>query len=169
MPLYQITLAPPAQDEQAKAWTENSARTLKLGDDVLASGRWLRLMREEATPGGFDGAFLAASALPIGGIRIGERQLDVYREDAKTLLTKLARDPARPGADEAMTALEHIIQSKDASADVGDDGVEAIIAAADAAIADGTASAPLIRFRSTLKGLSRKVREGPVGRPRSAR
>ncbi len=154
MPRYQITLAPPPQGENGETWTESSARTLSVGDDVLASGRWVRLMREDATPAGFDGAFVAASAVPVGGITVGERQLDVYREDAKALLTKLAGDPARPGADEAMTMLEHMIRGEDASTDVGDDGVEAIIAAADAAITDGTASAPLIRLRATLGSMS---------------
>src|SRR5438034_3072920 len=151
MPRYQITLAPPARGEDSETWTESSGRTLSVGDDVLASGRWVRLMREDATPAGLDGAFVAASAVPVGGITIGERHLDVYLEDAKTLLTKLAADPARPGADEAMMMLEHMIRAEDASSDVGDDGVEALIAAADAAIADGTASAPLIRLRATVE------------------
>jgi hypothetical protein len=154
MPRYQITLAPPAPGENGETWTLTSARSLSLGDDVLASGRWVSLMREDAAPPGFDGAFVAASAVPVGGITAGERQLDVYREDAKTLLTKLAGDPRRPGADEAMTMLEHMIRGEDASSNVGDDGVEAIIAAADAAIAGGTASAPLIRLRATLASMS---------------
>lgn len=154
VPRYRITLAPPVEGEDGETWTESSARTLSVGDEVLASGKWVRMMRDDDTPAGFDGAFVAASAVPVGGITVGERHLDVYREDAKTLLTKLAADAARPGADEAMTMLEHMIRGDDASSDVGHDGVEAIIAAADAAIADGTASAPLIRFRATVASMS---------------
>lgn len=149
MPRYKITLAPRTQGEEGEPG-RRTPRALSLGDDVLASGRWVRLMRDDATPVGFDGAFVAASAVPVGGIAVGERQLDVYREDAKALLTKLAGDPARPGADEAMTTLEHMIRGEDASTDVGDDGIEAIIAAADAAISEGTASAPLMRLRAAL-------------------
>lgn len=55
-----------------------------------------------------------------------------------------------PGADEAMTMLEHMIRGEDASTDVGDDGIEVNIAAAGAAIAGGAASAPLIRLPATL-------------------
>lgn len=154
MPRYRITLAPAVEGEDGETWTASSARTLSVGDDVLASGRWVRLMREDTTPAGFDGAFVAAGAVPVGGIRVGERHLDVYREDAKTLLTKLAGESGRPGADEAMTALEHMIQGDDARSEIGHDGVEAVIAAADAAIADRAASAPLVHLRATLASMS---------------
>lgn len=40
MPRYQITLAPAAPGENGETWRQTSARSLSVGDDVLASGRW---------------------------------------------------------------------------------------------------------------------------------
>jgi hypothetical protein len=136
---------------KGETWVEDSPRTLSVNDDVLASGRWVRMMRaEEPTRDDVDGAFLAATAAPAGFITLGGETFDVYREDAKTLLTELARDQAAPGAAEALTILEGVVHDNDGG-EISADALGAIILAADTAVNNHTASAPLIRLRSALQ------------------
>lgn len=155
MPRYKITLAPPPEDADAgRTWIEDGPRQLSVGDDVLENGRWVRLMRnDEPVAADSDGAFVAATALPIGGILVAGRMLDIYREDAKTLLAELAADPARAGAADAMTMLERMIRDEPFDGDLGDKGTAAILSAAEGAANHGVASAPLIRLGATLREL----------------
>lgn len=158
MPRYEIKLAPPPENpDGGQTWIENGSRELEVGDELLADGRWIRLMRE-AVPvvAEVDHAYVAATAPPVGGLTCGDTTLEIYREDAKALLTELAANADAPGADEAMTRLERLIREEDADDVLSDDAFKAIATAAEGAVQKGTASAPLIQLRAAIQQAIKK-------------
>ena len=114
-----------------------------------------------AVQGGHQGAFMAPTEVLaeqhhlgvrelLEGLTVGDDTLDVYREDAKVLLAELAQNQNAPGAAEALTALEGVVRDE-GNFNLSDDAITAVLAAADAAIANQAASPPLMTLKAAIQ------------------
>jgi hypothetical protein len=81
---------------------------------------------------------------------VDDQPLEIYKEDAKTLLEFAARDQSAAGADELLSALKRLLRGHEERASLSANALVRLRDAAHAVVAENRASAPLIALHSRL-------------------